>query len=329
MPFLIGFFVAATLNPLVRFLSKRFDMKRKPCAVMILLIFHATVGMLLTIFVVRLAVGIGEFSSALPALYSDTIEPAITWMFELVNKAISHFEFSSNSSLEEGIAKLFTSLRTTMSTAVSDVSVKALTRLSAFAAGIPRFVIELVFAVIASFFFIVDYEELIGFIKTKLPRRTSAFLGDLKERFDITIKRYAKSYTIIMLITLVELLVGFYILGVGRPVVYAFLIALLDVLPVIGCGGVLIPWGIIELLRQRITLGVGILILWAVITVVRNIIEPRIVGKQVGLHPLLTLAAMFVGTKLFGVIGLFLFPIGLAIALSVWRERGHMSRKPE
>ncbi|MBQ8551477.1 MAG: sporulation integral membrane protein YtvI [Clostridia bacterium] len=325
MPFLIGFAIAAILNPTVRFFCGKFDMKRRPTALLILLIFYATIGMLATILVVRLAVMIGDFSGRLPSLYADTIEPALVKGFEFINRLLSRFDGPEESDFAETLAGIFNSIKNSLGGAVSDISVRALAWLSGFAASIPKFVIELLFAVISSFFFIVDYEKLISLAKSRLPRRAVGIMTDLRDRFFSTVIKYIRSYALIMLITFAELFLGLIIIGTENAVMYALIISLLDVLPVVGTGAVMIPWALVELIRGHVGYAVGLLAIWGVITVVRNIIEPRIVGKEVGLHPLLTLAAMFVGSKLLGFIGLILLPIGLSIIMSVLRERDQSS----
>jgi predicted PurR-regulated permease PerM len=130
-------------------------------------------------------------------------------------------------------------------------------------------------------------------------------------------KQYGRSYVLILGITFAELTLGLLILGVKRFVLIALLIAILDIFPVLGTGTVLIPWAVIALIQGSIGRGIGLLVLYAVITVIRQVIEPRIVGKHVGLHPLITLICMFVGTSLFGWIGLFGLPILMAILLEL------------
>ncbi|MBE6613126.1 MAG: AI-2E family transporter, partial [Ruminococcaceae bacterium] len=234
-----------------------------------------------------------------------------------VNVIISRFDAEGGRHLSE----LLASARTSIGSAVSDISVKALGRISGFAAGIPGFVFELVFAVIAAFFFIADFEELMSFLKSRLPEKAVGFMRELRERSLGIAVRYVRSYALILLVTFGELSLGLTLIGAENAIFTAALIALLDILPVLGCGGILIPWALIELIRRQTFRGVGLLVLWAVIALVRSIIEPRIVGRQVGLHPLLTLAAMFVGTKLFGLVGLILLPAGLSVAVSVIREK--------
>ena len=123
----------------------------------------------------------------------------------------------------------------------------------------------------------------------------------------------AVAYGKIMLLTFFELTIGLHILGIENALVIAFLIAIFDVLPVLGTGGIMLPWILISFLNNQVKTGVGLLILYLVITVIRNIIEPKIVGKQIGLHPLLMLMCMYLGARLFGFLGIFILPILILI----------------
>ena len=122
-----------------------------------------------------------------------------------------------------------------------------------------------------------------------------------------------RSYALIMTITFIELSMGLSIIGVKNSILIAFLISVFDILPVLGTGGIMIPWTIIAALTGDYSLSIGLLIVYLIITVIRNIIEPKIVGSQIGLHPVVTLASMFVGVQLLGVVGLFGFPISLSL----------------
>ncbi|MEI3147502.1 MAG: AI-2E family transporter [Merdibacter sp.] len=124
-----------------------------------------------------------------------------------------------------------------------------------------------------------------------------------------------------MCITFVELCIGLSVLGVDNSITISFLIALFDVLPVFGTGGIMIPWIIISLLMQDIKLAVGLTIVYLIITLIRNIIEPRIVGEQIGLRPLLMLLSMYLGIRFFGFLGLFLLPATL-LQIKELNEKG-------
>ena len=136
-----------------------------------------------------------------------------------------------------------------------------------------------------------------------------------------------RSYALIMSITFVELSVGLTLIGVNRAILVALLIAIFDILPVLGTGGIMIPWVILSALGGDLPHAFALLVLYVIITVIRNIIEPRIVGAQIGLHPVLTLMSMFVGNHLFGIVGLFGLPILLSL-LRYLNDNGTISLFP-
>jgi len=132
---------------------------------------------------------------------------------------------------------------------------------------------------------------------------------------------YIKSYSLLFLLTFVELSLGFWILGVKNAVLLAVVIAIFDLMPVLGTGGIVLPWALIALIAGNWGRGIGLLVLYLVITGIRQTLEPKIVGKQIGLHPLATLMAMLLGLKLFGILGLFGIPVVLAVATSMYRAK--------
>lgn len=323
-PFAVGFAIAAVLSPLVRFLSCKYKMRRRPAAVFILLCVYATLGTLIGIGVLRLILWLGNFFEDLPELYRMSVEPAIGRAYEWVSAIASRF-YPSSGEVVGDIGGLFEAVSTSLAGAVSDMSVRVLSSVSAVATAVPGFVISLGFTIISSFFFILDFEKVLAFIKNRLPQRAVGFMSELRGKFFATALKYLRSYAIIMLITFAMLFLGLTVIGTQNAAAAALVIALLDILPVIGTGLVMLPWAVISMLGGRVGYGVGLIAVWAVITVTRNVIEPKIVGKQVGLHPLVTLIAMFVGTKLFGLAGLFILPLGLSVGVSVLRERNQPS----
>ena len=117
-----------------------------------------------------------------------------------------------------------------------------------------------------------------------------------------------------------ELFIGFLIIGVSDAAGIAALIAVFDILPIVGSGLILAPWAIVCFIQGKVALGIGLAILWAIVIVARQITEPKIVGKQVGLHPLATLICLWVGLKLGGGLGMFALPISLLIILELKAE---------
>ena len=117
-----------------------------------------------------------------------------------------------------------------------------------------------------------------------------------------------------MLITFCELSLGLGILGTNNFIATAFIIAVFDIIPVCGSGGILIPWGVFCFMKGQLHMGIGIFAVYAVITVVRQIIEPKIIGEQVGLPAIVTLLAMFLGARFLGFAGIFICPLAVVVA---------------
>ncbi len=327
LPFVLGFGVAALLSPFVRFLSGKYKMKYKPTAFFILLLTYATVGTLTIFVLVRTSVWLGGFLKNLPELYKNSVEPAIGHAYEWVSDIIERFDGTGTSELVGGLGGIFESFSQSLAGAVTDISMRALSRLSGVATAVPRVLIGLGVTVISSFFFIMDFEKILQAIKKRLPGKAVAFMSDLRGKFFVTATKYLRSYALIMLITFSLLFFGLSLTRTKNAAIAAGIIALLDVLPVIGTGLVLIPWALISIFGGRSGYGIALLAVWAITLTVRNIAEPKIVGKQVGLHPIVTLIAIFVGGKLFGFGGLILFPVGLSIAASVIREKNQPSEE--
>ena len=126
--------------------------------------------------------------------------------------------------------------------------------------------------------------------------------GEIRAFSSNILGKYLKAYALIMLITFTEMAVGLSILGVNGAIPIAAFTAVVDVLPVLGTGGIVIPWGLFNLVRGNLFLGFGLLVLYVVITFIRQAVEPRLVGQQIGLHPIVVLC-MYAGLKLFGVVG--------------------------
>ena len=196
---------------------------------------------------------------------------------------------------------------------VSGISMEVMGWLSGFASSLPGMFINLLLMVITTFFIAADYELLTGFCLRQLGDRPKAVFMEIQSYVVGTLFVCIRSYALIMTITFVELSIGLTLIGVENSLVIAFLIAVFDILPVLGTGGIMIPWTVITALTGSHGLALGLLVVYLVITVVRNIIEPKIVGSQIGLHPVVTLVSMFVGAQLLGVLGLFGFPIGLSL----------------
>lgn len=191
--------------------------------------------------------------------------------------------------------------------------------LTSLTAGIPRFVSAVISAfpsvlfvtvitVIAGFYFCVDGARIGNGLASLLPPTLRSRLPQWRARAQKISWRYLRAYLLLLLLTFLELFLGLSVLGVDYAFLLAALIALVDLLPILGVGTVLIPWSVVMLLRHRFFLGFGLLVLYLIVTVMRQVVEPRLVGKSLGLHPLLTVFSTYVGWELFGFFGMLLGP---------------------
>ncbi len=313
MPFIIGFLVAVILNPPVRKVSKRLKLSRHFVAVCAVLVFYATAGALLGFLFVKLFVAAGELFEYLPGFYNNTVAPLLSEFFDFAEELVAKFDKTAVG----GYNTLFSDVEISLGSAISALSVKVLGYISSFATNLPMLVLEIVLTVVSTFFFAADYSYITNFLVSLLPVGARERLCEIKKCLFGVMLKYLRSYSLILLITFGELTLGLTLAGAENVFFASFAIALLDILPVLGTGAVLVPWGVVEILGRDFRSGIMLLLVYAVITVVRNIIEPKIVGKEVGLHPTLTLVSIFVGARLFGFVGLFGFPVALSVLKSL------------
>lgn len=181
--------------------------------------------------------------------------------------------------------------------------------LSSFIGGIPRALLFLLITVISAVYFALDLDRIVAFFRDFLPPRVTKTLVRLRNSFFSTLGKYVKSYSLLLLLTFAVILIGLLVLRAPYAFLLALIISLLDVLPVIGVGAVLLPWAAWCFISGRVPLGIGLVVLYLVHTVIRQLAEPKILGTTLGVHPIITLIFLYVGYSLFGFFGLLLVPI--------------------
>ena len=178
---------------------------------------------------------------------------------------------------------------------------------------VPSFIIGFVVSIVSAFFFSIYYDDMLFFIKKQLTERSIKIVVKLKEVINYSVFNLFKGYLILFFITFLEMFIGFTVLGLKNKLAIAIIVAMIDAFPVFGTGTILIPWGIYQIINDDLILGIGILILYVVSFVLRYFLEPKIIGKNMGINPLVSLISIFVGLKLFGIIGILTFPLIVSI----------------
>ena len=317
MPFVLAFLIVLLLRGPARRLSARTKLPARWLRLLFLVAFYVVLFGLIVLFGAKLISWLGDFIQQMPTFYQNTIRPAIEAISGWVESVVGQFD----PSLVASIDNAFEAMSSSLGTAVSSFSSSAVGVVTNFLAGMPGAIVNVVLMVVSSFYLASDYERVTGTIVRYLPEKWRNLLFEVKRKLKQSFGSYLKSYSLIFVMTWGELLVGLLLLRIPFAPLIALLIAICDILPVLGTGTVLIPWAVIAAILGRYPLAIGVGILYLVITVVRNMVEPKLVGKMIGLHPLLTLLGMIVGARLFGILGLFGVPVTLSILVQFRRSR--------
>ncbi|MDL2323731.1 sporulation integral membrane protein YtvI [Ruminococcaceae bacterium OttesenSCG-928-A16] len=315
MPFVIAFIIAFLLKPLINKITKKTPLNRKAVAIIVLTLLYLVLAALLVLLGARLVIYTGDLFAKLPGYYRQTIEPA----FASISVWVEGFAKNIDPSLLSFLDAAGESITNALSSLVTTISSGAVGMVTGIASRVPWFVVTFFLTIVSSYFLVVDYYKVTHFITRQFSEKSRRLLFVIKDYVINVVFKFGRAYAILMLITFTELSVGLLILQVPSPFLIAAAIAIVDILPVLGSGTILIPWAVYSLIFGNWFLGIGLLVLYAVITVVRQLLEPRVIGRQIGLYPLLTLICMFVGAQMFGFWGLFGLPITLTVLLHLNR----------
>lgn len=327
-PFLLAWGIALLLTPLAEKMSAHTDLSRRICAVVLLLLALLLIALLLTLAVNRLIYELQRLLEWLGADGGARISAMIGRVGDWFDRLGESFPLLDHLWGSEELAGIWSGIdeiaANMISEALTGLSTQIPTWIAAVLRALPGAALFLGAWIIASFYFCLDLKAIHAALSVLVPPAWRASLGRMRRRVTGTALRWLRAYLLLLILTFCELLIGFSLLGIEYAFLLALVIALVDILPVFGVGTVIIPWAVVLLISGNYYLGFGLLIVYAVVAVVRQIAEPRIVGGSIGLHPLLTLAAMYIGFKLFGIAGMLLSP---AVALALGTLAGAEGEK--
>lgn len=311
-PFILGFILASFVDPLIKIITRRLRINRTALSVVLMLIVWA----LLCLVVLKL--GEEVYIQAKNLLKSvQTIDYA--GYTQSITSALSSFTSNMPPEFANSINDLVSNAVATIFTWATGF----LGSLTSLLLSIPNIIIFLVVSLVSSVFISIDMPVIKSFFEKQVPDKYRVDALETRVFFSTKVLNIIRAYAIIITITFIELFIGFLIIGVEYAFLMAMLVAILDLLPIVGTSTFLVPWGIVTMIGGNIGTGVGLIIIAIVVSVVREVIQPKIVGSQIGLSPLLTLVSMYVGLKIFGVVGLFLFPLILIFLMSL-NESGRL-----
>lgn len=301
LPFLIAYFFSYIAYNLALVLVKRFGIPVKPARLISFLLILTIVGSLLTLLVMKIASELNMLIKDLPS-YIEKIKNIPGSLSNVLPEGIVNFLDNALENLNEGQIKSF--------------GTKLLPAIGNFALTVPAKIIFVIVTLLSTFYMTYDRESVDGFIRSLVPKRYKATMYLAKKKIFSAIGGYIRAQLLLMCINFVILTVGLYLSQVKFALALAFLIAIFDALPIFGVGTIIVPWALISLINGNIPLGICLLLLWGVTFLTRQILEPKIVSSQIGLHPLLTIVSMYLGFQIIGILGMIIFPILTLVTIS-------------
>lgn len=298
LPFILAFLTAKLLEPAIKLLTERFRMKRGFAAAACSLVF-----LLLIIAIIWFAAGkifteLTEFTAKLPEILAG-IQP----LLDGFTARLSGF-------LPDGWLQKLTEQGSGL---VSGILGKLLSFISGCAGCAPDILLFTVTYAVSIFFMSAGFHVISDFLLRQLPEKARRKIPEILSGISGTFGKWLRAQLILMGITFLELTAGLMILHVSYAALFSLLIAFIDALPVFGAGTVLIPWAAYALLTGDSGLCIGLIVLYGAVSTVRNCLQPKIIGSQMGLHPLATLMSMYIGYKAVGVLGMIIFPVILIL----------------
>ena len=325
MPFLVAFVISLMIEPGIKYLMKKTKLSRKMSSIIIfVLVFSIIIGSV-TWGIVSL---ISESTNLLQTL-NLYIDKAYTQIQETIGKiSISRVSISND------VTNLMQDASKEVLFKLSTWITGFLTKLISVITSIPSIAIYVVITILSVYFVCTDRIYILDFMEHHMSKKWVQKIGVHIREITIKLGGYLKAEAILILVSFIISLVGLYIFKfVGMNLKYPLLIALgigfVDALPILGSGSVMAPWAVMEALNGDIQLGVAIIVLWIIMSIVRQFLEPKIVSGKIGIHPIFTLIAMYTGFKVIGVMGMLVGPIVLIILKSVFAsvlEEGILNR---
>lgn len=309
MPFVIGWLISSIASPVVNLLEKKLKITRKLGSALIIIAVLGGIVLLFYLLISNLWREVETLVSNMPAMYKDLeagfreIGSGMEGIFRMIPEEAQEVIGSAFGKLDEQAGNIVGSF--------SEPTVNAAGR---FAKSIPSILIGIIVTFISAYFFIEDRDEVLRQAKRIAPDPVVIRMTMVCDNLKYAVGGYFKAQLKIMAVVFVLLAIGFTLMGQHFTFLLAILIAFLDFLPFFGTGTALLPWAAYKFLVGNYRMTVGLLILYGVTQLVRQLIQPKLVGDSLGMNPLLTLVFLYIGYRIGGIFGMiFAVPVGLIV----------------
>jgi len=306
-PFFFGLLIALLMEPLIRLLTKRFNWRRWIASLVSLLLFIAAFSSLGVWLISTLVRQIINFVASAPAHAEDIasrMEDMNLWLERLTDMLPETWVLPD---IEEII---ITAVTTMFGGLVREQGMGILV-------GVPDVFVIIILALVSAYFFMADRENIFSFVARNTPLWIKAQVNQTKSGLSKAVGGYFRAQYILMTIVGIISIIGLLLLGNPYALLLGVLFAILDFFPILGAGTVLVPWAIISALMGNINQAIALAIIYVIITITRQVLQPKILGAQMGAHPLASLMSIFIGFRIFGLLGFIIGPSLLMIIIAV------------
>ncbi|MGN1165703.1 MAG: sporulation integral membrane protein YtvI [Lachnospiraceae bacterium] len=309
MPFVIGWLIASIASPVVNFLEKKVKIVRKLGTVIMIVMVLSGIILLIYLICSKIIEELETFFLILPSMYEDIesgfgeIGNGMQGIFDILPDGIQNGLSTMISDMDESIGKIVASLSTP--------TVSAAGRL---AKRIPSIFVATIVTFVSAYFFITDRDEVLGWAKRVTPNAIVIRMTMVSDNLKYAVGGYFKAQFKIMAVVFFILVLGFMVMGIHFSFLLAILIAFLDFLPFFGTGTALLPWALYKLLTGDYRMLVGLIVLYLVTQLIRQLIQPKLVGDSMGMKPFPTLIFLYAGYRIGGLFGMiFAVPTALIV----------------
>ncbi|APC48745.1 sporulation integral membrane protein YtvI [Virgibacillus halodenitrificans] len=314
IPLIVAFFTALLLNPTIRLLQRKTKISRKAAVSIIFLLFLLLVGIAGTFIVTKAVTQVVNFVEDVPSHFNQLNDMYEEWEKDLqqyTNNLPPEFVKQISDSIEENL------------TALSNTAKEKITldNIAEIFSKVPQYLISFIVYLIALFLFMLELPLLKAKMYNLLTKETAEKVSFMNRRLADVLLGFLKAQFLVSLLILAVSLVGLFLITPEVAIMMSLIIWIVDLIPIIGSIIILGPWALFLLLAGDTSLGIQLAVLAIILLAVRRIVEPKVMGQHIGLSPLATLIAMFIGLKLLGLLGFILGPL-LFIAFNSAKEAG-------
>ena len=315
MPFILGWLISLIASPVVRFFEEKLKVRRKAMSAVVIVAVLAVVVLLVYLLIVKLVREGVTFINELPNIWNTILSE-----FNKVGANLQGVYDRMPADMQSTIDHIILEMGNYMSSMTRKMELPSFEAVGNAAKQIPDIFLAVVMCLLSAYFFVADKGYMAAAAEKFIPASVRHYLDLIRRSFRNAVGGYFKAQFKIECWIYILLVIGLMILGVDYAFLVAFGIAVLDFLPVFGTGTVMVPWAVIELLSENYRMMFGLIAIWLIGQLVRQVIQPKIVGDSIGMDAIPTLFLLYIGYRAAGVLGMILaVPIGI-ILVNLYEE---------